>query len=188
MPKIRDSDAHFGLALLTSLVLHVAILVPNHWFARDDDKHQAVPLNVMLAMPKPSELEETTAAALATRPEQEPQAAPLPPLPPPAVLPAPTFSRPLPPARELKGRALESALAKMAQEEFYPREAIARGLEGRVVLLLTLDEAGRVLAIETASSSGHALLDEAARQAAGRIASLPGGRRQVLLPVEFRLE
>lgn len=76
----------------------------------------------------------------------------------------------------------------MAQEEFYPREAIARGLEGRVVLLLSLDENGRIWAIEVASSSGHAVLDEAARQAALRHVRLPGGRRQVLLPVDFRLE
>jgi protein TonB len=83
---------------------------------------------------------------------------------------------------------LQSALAALTREEFYPREAIERGLEGRVVLLLTLDEAGRVSRIEVASSSGHALLDDAARKAAARITRLPADRRQVLLPVEFRLE
>ena len=83
---------------------------------------------------------------------------------------------------------MNTALAAMTREEFYPREAVARGLEGRVVLLLNLDEQGRVIAVEVASRSGHALLDQAALQAAGRISTLAGGRRQVLLPVEFRLE
>jgi protein TonB len=88
----------------------------------------------------------------------------------------------------LTGRALNTALAALTREEFYPREAIARGLEGRVVLLLTLDTAGTVTAFEVASSSGHPMLDGAALKAAMRIGSLPGGRLQVLLPVEFRLE
>jgi protein TonB len=90
--------------------------------------------------------------------------------------------------RELKGRALDSAMAALTREEFYPREAIERGWEGRVVLLLTLDDESRVRGIEVASSSGHPILDGAALIAATRITALPGGRRQVLLPVEFRLE
>jgi protein TonB len=112
-----------------------------------------------------------------------------PPSPPASVPPASTsgISRAAPP-RQLKGRALDTALAAMAREEFYPRAAIARGLEGRVVLLLTLAEDGTVTEIEIAGSSGHGLLDDAARRAARRIGTLPGGRRQVLLPVEFRLE
>lgn len=88
----------------------------------------------------------------------------------------------------LAGRALTAALAALAREEFYPREAIAQGLEGRVVLLLTLDDMGHITRIEVASSSGHQILDEAARKAATRIGRLPSGRRQALLPVEFRLE
>ncbi len=76
----------------------------------------------------------------------------------------------------------------MVHDEFYPRAAIERGLEGTVILLLTLDGSGRVQAVSLTSSSGHALLDEAALSAAQRIASVPGVRGQVLLPVEFRLE
>lgn len=104
-----------------------------------------------------------------------------------AVAPAPSL-RSVDTPRELKGRALESAMAALASEEFYPREAIERGWEGRVVLLLTLDPNGRVTGIEVASPSGHALLDQAAVTAAARISALPAGRRQALLPVEFRLE
>jgi len=111
------------------------------------------------------------------------------PQPPAAAPPAPSLRPQLPkPPKPLSGRALDTALAALTREEFYPRAAIARGLEGRVVLLLTLDAGGAVTAIEVAGSSGHLLLDDAALKAATRIGRLPGGRRQALLPVEFRLE
>ncbi|MEW6164445.1 MAG: energy transducer TonB [Pseudomonadota bacterium] len=119
-----------------------------------------------------------TAPELATQPEPEPA--------PPAVERPPAAGASAP--RELRGQALHSALAALAREEFYPRAAIERGLEGRVVLLLTLDAAGRVVGAEVADSSGHPLLDVAARAAATRIGRLPVGRRQALLPVEFRLD
>ncbi len=57
-----------------------------------------------------------------------------------------------------------------------------------MILLLHLDQAGRVQAAEVASSSGHALLDAAAVQAAGRITAIAGNARQVLLPVGFELD
>lgn len=76
----------------------------------------------------------------------------------------------------------------MTQEAFYPIEAIERGLEGTVTLLLTLEANGRVTAVAVAGGSGHVLLDTAAVEAARRIHSLPGSRGEVLLPVEFRLE
>lgn len=102
----------------------------------------------------------------------------------PSVTPSAQASKPQP----LTGRTLDAALAAIVREDFYPRAAIERGLEGRVVLLLNLGEGGQVTGIEVASSSGHALLDDAAVNAAGRIGRLPGGRRQVLLPVVFRLD
>lgn len=163
----------FFLALLASFALHTLVLLPlEGWPQR-----RMAPIPAALAVRLPPLAQ---AAALSTVAGEPPQ-------PPRAVLPAPN-----PPPRDvprpLRGRALHSALAALSREEFYPREAIRQGIEGRVVLLLTLDEAGRVARIEVASSSGHALLDDAARQAATRIARLPADRRQVLLPVEFRLE
>ncbi len=71
---------------------------------------------------------------------------------------------------------------------FYPREAIDRGLEGHVVLLLHLDVDGRIQTAEVASSSGHAILDDAALQAVRRITAIASNARQVLLPVDFRLD
>lgn len=161
----------FPAALAISLLLHGAILWPGGW----QRVRQAKPLPLRVLLP-PTEF----AQALAT--EVEPPAPRAQ-----AAVPATTPVAAEKP-RALAGRALGKALAALAGEEFYPREAIRQGIEGRVVLLLTLDEAGHLARIEVASSSGHALLDEAARQAAGRIERLPAGRRQVLLPVEFRLE
>lgn len=163
-----------GWALVVSAALHLVVLLPIDW-RLPRPPTPLPPLAVQLPL-EPARLAE----AVATQPEafDAPER---------AVAPAPS-SAPADKPRELKGRALESAMAALAREEFYPRLAIERGWEGRVVLLLTLDAAGRVSAIAVASPSGHALLDEAAVRAAGRIAAIPGGRRQVLLPVEFRLE
>jgi protein TonB len=173
----------FGVALVASAALHVAVLLPARWWL----PRQHVPLSPLtVQLPPPTDL----ARALAAQPE-------IPDQPPAAVTmterhdgvaPRAPSVQPAEKPRELKGRALDTALAALAREEFYPRVAIERGWEGRVVLLLSLDPGGRVTGIEVASPSGHAVLDHAAVRAATRIVALPGGRRQVLLPVEFRLE
>lgn len=163
----------FGWALAASLAMHLAIMLPAEWWL----PRQHVPLSPLtVQLPPPTDL----ARELAAQPEVLDK-------PPAAVPPAPTL-QPAAKPRELKGHALDAALAALAREELYPREAIERGWEGRVVLLLSLDPGGRVTGIEVASPSGHAVLDHAAVRAATRIVALPGGRRQVLLPVEFRLE
>lgn len=159
-----------ALALGASLVLHAMVLLPITDWLPKTPRVVLPPLAVHLP---PEQVQK-----VATHEET---------LSPPAEMPAPA-PKPSDQPRELKGRALDTALVALSREEFYPREAIARGLEGRVVLLLTLDAAGRVRGLEVASSSGHALLDDAALRAATRITQLPGDRRQVLLPVDFRLE
>jgi protein TonB len=172
----RNPNQRLALALAASACLHALLLAPANWLAPRAPPAPP-PLQATLVEPE-------RAQSLATEPEPELQ-----PPPTPAAAPRePTLPTKQERPRELKGKGLDTALAALAKEEFYPRAAIARGLEGRVVLLLTLDEAGRVTGIEVASGSGHALLDDAALKAATRIAALPGGRRQVLLPVEFRLE
>ena len=163
----------FGFALAASLVLHLAMLLPAEWWLPSVPVPNRPPLAVTL--PPPASVRE-----MATQPEKPPAAET-------AVLPAPTTS-PQPSPKPLTGKALSTAMAALTREEFYPREAIVHEIQGRVVLLLTLDAVGRVTAVEVASGSGHDILDKAAIKAASRIGSLPGGRRQVLLPVEFRLE
>ena len=161
-----------ALALGVSLALHAMVLLPLARWLPKAPRVEVPPLAVHLP---PEQVQE-----VATYEET---------LSPPAETPIPAPApKPSDKPRELKGRALDTALAALSREEFYPREAIARGLEGRVVLLLTLDAEGRVRGLEVASSSGHALLDDAALRAATRITQLPGDRRQVLLPVDFRLE
>lgn len=96
---------------------------------------------------------------------------------------------PLPPApKNLPGASLRRAQAMLSKHLFYPPPAVAQGLEGEVVLLLTLDTTGQIRAVDIAKSSGHVLLDEAALDAASHIGSLPGNPRQTLLPVTFRLQ
>jgi protein TonB len=82
-----------------------------------------------------------------------------------------------------------AAQRKLHAHLFYPPEAVAGGLEGEARLLLTLDDQGRILEAEIARSSGHALLDRAALEAARAAQRLPGvGARELILPVVFRLE
>jgi protein TonB len=89
-----------------------------------------------------------------------------------------------PSTRILRARA-QAALSKQL---FYPEEAISKGWEGDVMLLLTLSTQGDIIGVELARSSGHAILDNAARTAAGKLGKLRSGSGQLLLPVEFRLD
>lgn len=175
-----------GLALAASLVLHVAALLPaGRWHKSSPPPPVPQPLLATLQAP-----------ALVTHPEAAQTAAPeaeTPPVEKPVAAAPPIPERGPTPARRatpklLTGRALDTALAVLAREEFYPRTAIEQGLEGRVVLLLSLSDDGAVTAVAIASTSGYAVLDQAALHAASRIGALPGGSRQVLLPVEFWLE
>lgn len=186
-PSGGSPGVRLALALAVSLALHGALLLPVDRWWRAPPPAPAPP-----RLP-PALQASWSAAALATHPEEiattgatavaTTQAAPAN-----AVPPVPTLRRETAKPGPLKGRALATALAALTREEFYPREAIARGLEGRVVLLLALSADGTVTTVEIASTSGHAILDQAAVHAAGRIGMLPGGQRQALLPVEFSLE
>lgn len=71
---------------------------------------------------------------------------------------------------------------------FYPQEAIARSIEGEVLVLIIIDEAGQVSAARVEESSGHKILDDAALRAVRSLRSLPADApREALLPVRFRL-
>ena len=168
----------FALAL--SLALHGGLVVP------DLVKRLAV------APPRPAL---QAVLRLPPKPETPPPAEPL--LKntidaeetPPAVKPPP----PLPAAPQAKARAVKRevqvAQRKLSQHLFYPPEAIARGIEGEVRLIVKLSADGAVENVSVAASSGHPLLDNAAIKAAYAMGRLTGASsRELILPVVFRLE
>ena len=82
-----------------------------------------------------------------------------------------------------------AAQRKLFAHLFYPPEAVARGLEGEVRLLLRLDAEDVILDARIASGSGHAILDQAAVDAALAMRRLPdAGVRELILSVVFKLQ
>jgi protein TonB len=105
----------------------------------------------------------------------------------PALLAAPVAPPP-PSPQKISGEAALRVAEQFARELPYPPEAVERGLEGEAMVLLFLDAAGNVIAARLESSSGHAVLDEAALRAARQLRTLPDSApREALLPVRFRL-
>jgi protein TonB len=103
----------------------------------------------------------------------------------PAEKPAPP---PASTSAHLSGEAARVAQSQLARELLYPLEAVERGLEGQATVMLFLDDSGNVIASRLESSSGHAILDDAAVRAARSLRALPpSAPREALLPVRFRL-
>src|SRR5262245_36630116 len=102
--------------------------------------------------------------------------------------PAAVPPKPRPKPERLSAEELDRTLSRLSQTLLYPPEAVRRGLEGEVVVMLELDAEGRVVAASVASGSGHAILDEAVRAARqlGALGPALGGKA-ILLPVRFRL-
>jgi protein TonB len=193
---MRIIDPALGKALTLSLLLHALLLTAYGWLdepARRAVGAPAVQLDVTLRSRENS-------AGL-----QPPLFLPEPPQPavrPPArVQPArepislggsaahaPRTAFAVDAATVLAGEAAQWANAQIARELLYPPEAIARGLEGQVLVLLFLDASGNAIAARLEASSGHALLDDAAVRAARTLRALPDSAPRVaMLPVRFRL-
>lgn len=86
-------------------------------------------------------------------------------------------------------REVQAAQRKLSQHVYYPPEAVARGLEGEVRLIVKLSANGEVDHVSVAASSGHPLLDNAAIKAAYAMGRLTGASsRELILPVIFRLQ
>ncbi len=180
-----------GRALALSILLHVALIEavmrlapaalrpPRPTAAALDVRLRAVPERTA---PPPAALAEPMAPRLVLpRPSRANASA--------ARLTRPAESSPLDHTpRRLAGEAARSAYTQVSRALLYPREAIERGIEGEATVLLFLDESGNAIAARLEASSGHALLDEAAVQAARTLRALPeGAPREALLPVRFRL-
>jgi protein TonB len=117
---------------------------------------------------------------------EPPKPSTIPPKPPP---PKPEQREKPPVAAKTWTQAIRQHLKKLDDSgQFYPEEAIARGLEGEVLVLIIIDESGRVTAARIEQGSGHRILDDAALRAVRSLRSLPADApREALLPVRFRL-
>ena len=159
------------LALLLSLSLHAALIVAPTWLQA---KHEPFPVASLearlMSRPAPQAMAEAV-STVASSAEA-------------VAHPRTLAGTP----GKLQGSALRRAQAALSEHLFYPPQAVALGLEGEVILLLTLADGGRLVSASIARSSGHALLDQAALDAAQRIGALPGNPRQTLFPVNFRLQ
>jgi protein TonB len=161
----------FLLALAASLVLHLALLglgLPQEKVSPRGTAISARLLPPATVRPAESLLKDTLAESAADTTPPKPIDA--------------KSRRPAPRTPEAE------AQRKLSRVLFYPPEAVARGLEGEVRLLLTLGDDGTVRDAQVAAGSGHPILDEAAVKAAFAMGRLPeAGAREVLLPVVFRL-
>jgi protein TonB len=158
------------LALLLSLTLHTALIVVPTWLAATQRQSTTPRIEARLI---PQATPTAMAEAVSTETTR--------------IDPVDIHPRPAAP-QALRGSSLRRAQTALSEHLFYPPEAVARGLEGEVILLLNLSDSGQVVSASIARGSGHALLDQAALDAARRIGALPGNPRQTLFPVSFRLQ
>ena len=169
------------LALAASLLLHVLPFLA-HLITPSRPPQPSRPLAVTLREPPPTPLPPPPPLIL---PEQ-PRPAATPAKPPP---PKPERREKPPLAAKTWTQAVRQHLKKLDDSgQFYPEEAIARGLEGEVLVLIIIDESGAVTAARVEQGSGHRILDDAALRAVRSLRSLPADApRETLLPVRFRL-
>jgi len=92
-------------------------------------------------------------------------------------------------ARAAARRETQKMQRKLSKHLFYPPEAVERGIEGDVWLLLKLSPDGDIVEVGIATSSGHPILDNAAIRAAYAMGRQTGARtRELIVPAYFRLE
>jgi protein TonB len=68
---------------------------------------------------------------------------------------------------------LKDVNAAVQRHYEYPRSALRMRLEGTVIISATIDAKGKVLSAKVHTSSGHAVLDEAALAAINALGSVP---------------
>jgi periplasmic protein TonB len=169
------------LALAASLLLHILPLIAQ-LISASPPPPKAPPIEATLRPPPPAPLPPPPPLTL----PEPPKPSTIPPKPPP---PKPEQREKPPVAAKTWTQAIRQHLKKLDDSgQFYPEEAIARGLEGEVLVLIIIDESGRVTAARIEQGSGHRILDDAALRAVRSLRSLPADApREALLPVRFRL-
>lgn len=179
--NVESMPSSLILALALSLALHASLLLPDAIERGTPPPRQPLLQALLLPPVKPPErsadalLKDTLATA-------EAPAAVKPPPPKVAVHRQPA-------AKAVARREVEAAQRKLSQHLYYPPEAVARGIEGEVRLILTVGDDGSIVDVHVGVSSGHALLDKAAERAAWSMGKVNWAHsRELILPVIFRLE
>ena len=173
------------LSLTLSLALHLGLLAPDLFTARARRPASAPPALLARLRPPPAVVPAPLMPAeelLKNTLDAEAKPALAQPVPPPA--PKATRGE----TRNASHNEVRSAQRKLSRHLFYPPEAIERGIEGEVRLLVRLTDDGAIDEVSVAASSGHAILDNAAIRAAYTMGALPGGPRELILPVVFQLQ
>lgn len=93
------------------------------------------------------------------------------------------------PAEEMSPNDLRETLGRLSETILFPPEALERGLEGEVTLLVELGDGGRILDATIASGSGYKILDDAAIRAVLKLGTLgpSSANKSIVLPVRFRI-
>ena len=111
----------------------------------------------------------------------------------PVASPARTVDAAPTPSRFLVKRVEAQRRSGSCPEPEYPTRALRRGLQGQVILLVTVDAIGNSRKITLRKSSGHGVLDERAIKTVERWEFVPAredGRPvdgRILVPIRFRL-
>lgn len=175
-------------ALAVSLLLHVCALGASTFMAllqRPPARLLQVSLKQVPIPPADIPPAEPLVKNTLDREEPKTEAKP----PEPEIKPAPNTPKPALRPPKAEKRQVQAAQQKIAKHLYYPAEAVSRGLEGEVRLMLALTEDGSIADVQIASSSGHAILDNAAIKAAYAMGRLSGvSAREMILPVIFRLQ
>ena len=171
-------------ALLISAALHLLPFLPLANFGQKSASTAAPPLQAELR-PPPAPVPLPAPPPLQL-PEPAPQAATAP-VPRAKAVPPPKAAGPV--AAKTWTQAVREHLRKLdAAGQFYPAEAIARGEQGEVLVLMLLDEQGKVSAARVEQGSGYPLLDAAALRAVRSLHTLPADApREAVLQLRFRL-
>ncbi|MDF3073889.1 MAG: energy transducer TonB [Alphaproteobacteria bacterium] len=204
-------------ALIASAILHLSFFVPmlisGNLFAAKAPPPEPIPVEIVSLPPQPPPEEPKAETPPPPAQEKPPE-----PPPKPEAKPEPPKPEP-PPEREVTGAiALRKAPVKPRDQiteaehkmppvvvrpqppgragnsmmPSYPSAARANGLQGRVVLLVTLSLEGRPRRIDIARSSGHDQLDESAVRAVWlwrfyRSDQGPPVEATIEIPLDFRL-
>lgn len=169
------------LAIALSLALHGGLLLPDA-LKRLTAAPPPAALQATLRLPPRPETPAAEALLKNTLDNETHETVKAPTLPPAAENPSARL-------RPSLKREVQAAQKKLAQHLFYPPEAVARGIEGEVRLIVTLTDDGSIADVNIAASSGHPILDNAAIKAAYAAGRLSGGAsRELILPVIFRLQ